>query len=304
MNKKFNILLVSLFIITSCKNNTNNLIKINDSKEFLSINFSYKQNPGDDIMGYYGLIDGYINEYKENRFYNYLINFNNKVNKYYYVYLKEDIIKKYENEYNKYDINDIDGYFLNSYSNSKDYDINNLELYNSINFEFNKKINNKKLVACFASMNSTLNYNYSLKESLNKEYEIIYNVSLINKKIENIKNIYEGNYFVSGENDILNTNYLNSSFIGVTYSIYNFGNYINKIEEVDNKEVLSLKRYVYDLDGNKIDLLDDSFDFKNNYIKDYYKDYKKEFLNVYYKEDSVNKDYGYFLLDTLKEYFK
>lgn len=304
---KYKYLFITIILtLCSCKNDDNKLINCESIKEdFFSMNFYYEKSPGEDILSYEGIIDGYQNYFKENRFYNYLFEKDNRINKYYYVYLNENIINKYENENIKYSYDYIDGYFFEKYSLSKEFNINNLKLCSSDNFKFKNKYNNYILVACYETSLITLKNNYSLKKEENLIFEFLNNVIIENKKDLNTIIYYDKNeYFVSGENDILNTKFINSSFFGISYSIYKYGNFISQIYNIDNKKYIKLQRYDYNLDGNKIDLLDKNINFKENFVNDYFGIYKDEFLSAYYKDIAEDDNYAYFSLDILKEYMK
>ena len=315
---KINILailsVISLSGIASCSNNTSFLLEVNEETKdrIYNLNIEPKMIVPGKITTYYGfdtLIQGFSSRAlnpndNEDRLYTYLREYTNNSNKYYLVYFNEDwILKNLENREYTYEKSAIDGYFINLYrkenQNFKDEDIKIYEVKKEDISKVDYKINNYFLNLVAVDTSFTFTKNLSTKEEVNKKYAFIEQVNSCELKGNKVLGI-----------DINYKEYIKK----ISANIKD----LNKIEPykeiddaltftiktVNNKEVISLPRYMtHQLD--KYDLLDEKTEFNDGIrIYDYYGDYKELFLEALIKEDENNDSKAYFDLDILIEKMK
>lgn len=307
IKKLFLIITLSLPTLTSCSNNeifNNEVIDSSLKESILNIRLRKENIPGNDsILSYEYFVQGYSSDKilsDEERFYSYTMNYNKIENSsFYYVYLLKNRIneiQELDKEF-KYSSSLIDGRFLKYYrTNIEDYSVNELKVFKSDYYKFNKNYKNYKLVGVIEESSILVKENISINKIINKEYKLLNCLTIKNKNIINKIDLENDNYIYSCQN-IEDKDILYFPDISLSYSKYNLAGFSSKIYNLDNKEYIIMLRYLGDLD-----YLDSNNEFDTYWFPNLFGNYKKEFLRAFYKRINENSNYGYYSLDTIKTF--
>lgn len=335
LTKLFLIISVALltFICTGCeKKNNNGMNKITDNKikeALFDFDFEYQFVVPDSDMSYNVMWEGYDlqNKFgptilKKDGLYTYLTEYFEKDNKYYLVYLKDDLVeeceewlKEYENNYSN-DIHNyhftkyneghiIDGKYYFCFQNLFNNDNENIFYYTTDSIDNIKyTIDEYQLVFCTTSKRAIIKENVSTQEIINKNITLYKRVELI---FDNSNNTFK-DYEFSNEESI-NQNMVNDLFDYVgemievypeTYKDMDYGSYPllgmknffchksvrSKVIIENGIKYFLLPRYItYD---ETLDLLSDETDLF--FYEDVFRNHKEEFNDALIKETSIKED--------------
>ena len=265
----------------------------------------------------------------ERSVFTYLIEYQQKDEGYYVVYLDKSLIKEYrrkeisndelyqhtEIEYFTYYSQEkiIDGKYLKLF-NKSERDLSLLKVFKVKDLdEIKMNIDNYQLVYCAESKKSLIKENLSTGEIINNEMTIFKRFFIKNDKEEiidinnnyRINNMIEDFEYVGEQIELHRINYNDNKYdyIIKNQSYKDTTGYASaKLIEMDSVKYIILPRYY----GNeKIDLLME--EDKLDYYNDVFGKYKKEFLSTYYKDYTDIID-GYFTglyeYDKVKEIIK
>jgi len=325
--------IIAVFSLTGCKTtNDNNFVNIDDEKIIEGIknyNFNYTfQKPGA-FLNYRHLWKGYnegFNDFalpvsKENRLYTYEVEIKNDES-YYFAYLPKNLIEKFDENINlkvfenDKDLNICDGKYINLFQNSSFFNQIDLSVYISNNLnDFKRTIDDTFLAGIFKRNVMCISLNVSTKTEIKKEismFKIIQkNLNDIEKsfvfKNEDAKKAEQDSYnlfkaqmtgkFIYSSPSIIETqDYFSYPYL--TFEKYN--TYLNKsieIEEVNNKEVIKLERYI-DINGKKVDMLENTnLDYPPD--EDVFIGLQDQFKKAHLKD--IENNYSYFLYEEIKK---
>lgn len=298
----------------------------------LNISLDYELYVPDMQLSYKFLWDGYDLENKfgpnipeSERFYTYLTEYKECDNKFYLVYLKENIITAYMKwlkEYEEQESPDINNYHFSSYNNGKIIDgkyfygfqkSNEVEISSNIKFyevddinDIVYKFNDYQLVLCAQSKKAIIKENLSTNTTINKE------IILFNKYVLYFEDeLSAPQHYLFDNNEKYNQNQLNKMFTYVGEMIESFPITYEEIEfscfpilglgkywfyyniraevlMVDGRKLILLPRYI--ISGDEyLDLL--SYETNLFFEEDVFREYKELFSSAFVAETAINESF-------------
>lgn len=259
------------------------------------------------------------------RFYTYLTEYKECDDKFYLVYLKENIITAYMNwlkEYENQESSDINNYHFSSYDNEKIIDgkyfysfqkSNGVEISSNIKFyevddinDIVYKFNGYQLVLCAQSKKAIIKENLSTNTTINKE------IMLFNKYVLSFEDeLSAPQHYLFDNNEKYNQKQLNKMFTYVGEMIESFPITYEEIEfscfpilglgkywffhniraevlMIDGQKLILLPRYI--ISGDEyLDLL--SYETNLFFEEDVFREYKELFSSAFVEETDINESF-------------